>query len=162
MPLRSRRLAVIPHGWAAHHRPVTEGAMTAECIITRDREGVAPLDAGTGEPEPWEPLTIYPLPGQPGICRVQILAAGGGESEQAVGEAVAEREVLVVVPHDAPEFRAGRQTGDWVTITAGGDDPQLVGRRLRINTIDYSSLSWERDLRCLDQQTSNNPPPYDP
>lgn len=156
MPLRSRRLAVIPHGWAAHHRPVIDATKTATCLITRDREGVAPVDPGTGDPEPWEPLTLYTGP-----CRVQVLRAGGGENEEAVGETIAEREVQVTLVQDeVPELRAGRQTGDWVTITAGGDDPQMADRRLRINTIGYSSLAWERVVICIDEQTSNNPPPY--
>ena len=79
-----------------------------------------------------------------GAARVQPLA--GSERVVRFGEEpVTIREYHVTLPHDA----AGIEVDDiWVTTTS--DDTDLVGRRMRVIDVTYSSIEAVRRLRCLD------------
>lgn len=128
---------VVPAGWEAHHRPVPEGALTAQCVISRPGAGPGTYDPVTGKATPPPPTQIYAGP-----CRVQ--AQSFRPLEKAVGERPRTvHRYLLVVPLDCPQVLVG----DRVDITAA-TDPLLVGTAARVLDYPIGSLVWERDLIC--------------
>jgi hypothetical protein len=69
---------------------------------------------------------------------------------------VADREVIIrQYQVTMPLALGGRdtaviQTNDIVTVTGSDDDPQLIGRPLRVRDVRVGSLVWQRDLMCED------------
>lgn len=132
---------VIPAGWEAHHQPVADATMTAQCAITRQATGAIPgaaYNPATGRTAYPAPVTVYT-----GRCRVQradVLA-----TPQPVGERpVTVRRYTVSIPlgGDTPI-----QVNDVVEVTAA-TDPDLVGTLLRVTDVRGGSLVWQRDMQC--------------
>lgn len=140
---------VIPTGWSQHHRPVTEGAMTAACLITRAGEGESVFDPETGEMTPPPRMTIYE-----GKCRVQQL--GEGTSVTVADQGLVIASTLVVVPWDVEHIWVGDH-GDRVEITQTDEDEELLTRKLYVAAMLTASLRWERDLFCASDVTRSNP-----
>lgn len=137
---------VIPAGWAAHHKPVTEGAMGATCrITTGGAGGWDPINGNT----PGTPTVLYA-----GKCRVQAQATTPTTGD-AAGQLVTQHAYLVAITADSPVVPAGDAGAkvEIVTVDANGD-AALVGRILTVSDARYSSLRWERDLTCIDDHTN--------
>lgn len=144
MPLPKTK--VIPSGWSAHHRPVANGTMTAKIRFTRITDGPAPW------PPPETPTPVPVL--WEGICRLQELKRTN--NAVAAEQPVYLRDYLVTVPiTGTPKFVAGER-GDLGEVIEC-EDPQFLGRKIRVTDIQHGSLMWERDLVCVDDLTQNNP-----
>lgn len=127
---------VIPNGWAEHHRPVVENAMTAACIITAG--GTGGWSPTTGPGAGTAPATLYTGP-----CRVQALNSGAGPDD-AAGQSTIERPYLVAIRADVGEISVGAR----VKVITCPDDARLVGKTLTVREVRYGSQRWERDLVC--------------
>lgn len=141
MPLQGSR--VIPAGWEAHHRPVAEGTQTAWCRITRAGAGEGTWNPTKKQYDPPPRETVY----ENLSCRVQELALP--QVQEAGQQYVSSRDYRVSVPIAALAVLVE----DEVEVT-GGDpslDASLVGRPLTITDIQRGSLTWERDLICIDK-----------
>lgn len=139
----SGRRAVIPSGWSAHHRAVTEGAMTATVEARRPGGTEGAMNPATGE------RTVTPFaPHYTGKARIQIVPMFGGDTETA-GQQVTTAGYLVTVKLAGSD---GWKVDDLVKVTAvdANGDPTLVGRELTVTVVARGSLAWERDLRCTD------------
>jgi hypothetical protein len=125
---------VIPPGWSAHHRPTATDAQTSECTISRSSNG-----GGTTDPDgTWHPPTATEV--YTGPCRVvpnpereRLLVVGDQQ--------VTRRRYQVAIRYDTPEI----EIDDLIAITAA-DDTGLIGRKLRVVDVTYSSNQWQRDL----------------
>jgi hypothetical protein len=131
----------------AHHRPVADGQLTAECVVTRPSSTPNAWDDAAGR-------NIYP-PSEPiyaGSCRVQRRAMGQATVAPSV---VADRSVpvagfvVVLTATSTPLV----QVNDVVTITVCTGDPALVGCDLKVRDSHRGSITWQRDLIC-DLQTA--------
>jgi hypothetical protein len=131
---------VVPAGWSAHHAPVTEGAMNAECAITFGQAGGGwdPTNGSTAG----TPLATYTGP-----CRVQYTGTGTRETD-AADQLVAEQAVLVALPRAAGPQSEGARVR--VTYVDANGPTRLIGRLLTVRSVNRSSLAWEQDLTCTD------------
>lgn len=143
MPLPNTR--VIHPDWSRHHRPVAEGAMTGECVITEAASTgtVAEFDETLGVSAPPTPTVVYR-----GICRVQRAIAT--ESHPTIADReVTLRDYYVMLPVAAPGATQV-EVNHIVEFTVMADDPTLVGRTMRVRGDRRGSLLWQRDLVCED------------
>lgn len=142
---------VIHPRWSAHHQPVAEGGMTCRLHISVPGAGPSTFDWTTGETTSPDPDVLYPLPGQPGIGRVQadFRAQDTEQGEQSTSV----RRYLVAIPADAPAIPYAAV----VTIDACDNDAQLVGRRFFVHDVTVASERFERDLICLETATPGTP-----
>lgn len=135
--------SVLPPGWAERHRPIATSTMTVPCQIVRISDGPAPYP----KPPGWTGERVI----HDTVCRFQELKREGNPVPAEQPTSV--REYLVPVPHESPfgvplpELRAGER----------GDVILVMGRRLRISSIMFGSLEFERDLICVDNLTQQNP-----
>ncbi len=137
---------VIHPAWARHHMPVTEGAMGATCRITVGGEGGWTPEAG---PTPGVPVILYD-----GRCRVQAEPTNEAQHD-AAGQLVTTQTYLVAIPADSPAVPVGDQGAKVEILTVDDNgDADLVGRVFTVTGARYSSLRWERDLTCTDDQTN--------
>ena len=136
MPFPNQR--VIPDGYAEHHRPTTEQTHTAPATIRRIADGPAPY--------PLPPGWTGAAPIWSGMARVQLLQRENNTSPDE--QPTASREYIVTVPlAGLPDLRAGER----------GDVVDVIGRQLRITSIMFDSLEFERGLTCVDNLTQQNP-----
>jgi hypothetical protein len=135
---------VIPAGWETHHRPVPEGAMTAQCVISRPGAGNGTYDPTTGKATPAPATEVYTGPARVQPQSFRPLERAIGERPRTV------HRYLLVVPLDCPRVLVG----DRVDITAA-TDPLLVGTAARVLDFPVGSLVWERDLICEVLGTEN-------
>ncbi|MFC8732177.1 DUF6093 family protein [Luteimicrobium sp. NPDC057192] len=135
---------VIPPTWSEHHRPVTEGAMSATIRLENPGEsGWDPVNGST----PGTPTVLWS-----GLARVQQNDTQSGQAD-AVDQDVALTTYLVVIPKDAPQPTAD-VTSVVITGNAENGDPDLVGKRFTVRSVETGSLTWERDLTCELDQTN--------
>ncbi|MBB4702242.1 DUF6093 family protein [Sphaerisporangium siamense] len=120
------------------------GTQTGRCRITRHTGSTGNLDTDLV----WHPgmtrITLYTGP-----CHIAPPVPVG---YQAVGERrTGTTDYQVAIGWDAPEIL----DGDDVEILAA-EDPELVGRRLRVTSAvgDGGTQQWERLLTCV-QDTTN-------
>lgn len=135
---------VIPAGWSEHHRPVTEGAMGA--TIRLETPGNSTWDPITGATD-GTPVVVWTGP-----ARVQQQATAPA-ARDAAGQLVIATTYLVVIPQDAPTPAVDTTTVVVTAVDANGD-PDVVGRRLIVRSVETGSLTWERDLTCEYDQTN--------
>lgn len=138
---------VIPAGWQAAHRPTAESTMTGVCRIhTADGPPEYPSQTPT-------PGALY-ADGVP--CRIQQQV--GERDAEAATQQVHTRDYLVTVPLALFPDVPVTDTGPYLTLTGylpGHDgDPTLVGRALKVTSIQRGTLLWERDLVCTDDLTN--------
>lgn len=143
MPLPNTR--VIGDTWSRHHRPTATGAMTATGTIVRPPSGAtAVFDEAAGRSVLPDPATLYA-----GIMRVQRLAQAVSDSTTTTADReLTTRQYQVSIDIDAATTVL--QINDIVTVTVCADDPDVVGRPLRIRDVRLGTLAWERDLLCED------------
>ncbi|MBE7701264.1 hypothetical protein H9623_13265 [Oerskovia sp. Sa1BUA8] len=142
---------VIPAGWAAHHKPVTEGAMGATCRITTG--GAGGWNPDTGATGPGAETVLYE-----GKCRIQAQATTPTTGD-AAGQLVTQHTYLVVIPSDQPIIPTGDAGAKVRVLTVDQNgDAALPGRILTVSDARYSSLRWERDLTCIDDHTNQEAP----
>lgn len=131
---------LVPEGWEAHHAPVAEGGMTAECVVTRPASS-----AGTPTFDEEAGRTTYPA--QPkiytGPCRVQRAALTGANADVIGDRPQPLRSYVVSTPLAAPLL----QVNDVVTLTTAVD-PVMAGRRMRVEDVRGGSIVWQRDYLC--------------
>lgn len=139
MPFPNTR--VIPNGWAAHHRPVAEGGMTAAVHIPGP-PGESTWDDETQTTRIPPGADIYLGP-----ARIQLLTLT--EAQRMVAEQeITTLAYLVAITLEATDV----DVNDEVIVDQVHDDgdQSLVGRRLRVRAVARGSLAWERDLVCTD------------
>lgn len=136
-------MQVIPDGWAAAHRPVAAGAMTADCVIKRPAGGPPPYPL----PPSWDgTVTIWT-----GKCRVQELKR---ENSPIPGMQPSElRQYLVAMPfeNDAGAPLPQLATGE------GGDTVHTLGRAFGLKQSMTGSELWQNDFIAWENQTQQNP-----
>lgn len=140
MPLERSR--VIPVGWEAHHRPVAEGTMTAKCRITRASTSNGTWNDATNQYDPPAREVVY----ETLACRVQELSLP--QVQETGQQRVSSRDYRVSLPITALAVLV-----DDVLEVLGGDDTldaSLVDRPLVITDIQRGSLTWQRDVICID------------
>jgi hypothetical protein len=136
MPFPNQR--VIPTGYAEHHRPAAAGLKTEHAIIQRISDGPAPY--------PLPPTWTGSDPLWSGLVGVQELGHENGATPAE--QPTVTREYRVTVPIEGtPDFRAGER----------GDIVLVLGRVLRITSITFGSVEFERALVCVDNLTQQNP-----
>ncbi len=136
---------VIPAGWEAHHQPAAEGAMTAECVITRlATTSATRYNAATGRTDYPDPTTVYS-----GACRMQREVRSQDHARDVGGNAVTARRYLVSIPTSADPV----QINDIVTISAA-TDADMIGKKLRVTDVRGGSLLWQHDLSCEEWETT--------
>lgn len=143
MPLDNTR--VIPDGWAAHHRPVVAQALTVD--VTIREPGSTP--SGPRDPETGVRPSAPHSPHFTGKARIQVTPIAGSAEVVTADQEVTQVAYLVVVDRDESAETAVEHI---VKITAVDDnaDPTLVGRELTVAVVRRGSLTWERDLICID------------
>lgn len=136
-------MKVIPDGWAAAHRPVAAGGMTAECVIRRAVEGPPPYPLPAG----WDGSEII----WTGMCRVQELKR---ENSPIPGLQPSElRQYLLAFPfHNdngvaLPQLRTGE----------GGDTVHAVSRMFNLKQSMTGNELWQNDFIAWENQTQQNP-----
>lgn len=145
---------IIPAGFSAHHRSAVRSVMTARVRI--DRRTASQDDDGEG----WSPSTGATAPAEDdalwtGPARVQAQASAALNPEVAE-QRVAVRDYLVQLPVDVPPLSID-DGGDTITVLSCPDDPDLVGRRMRVADIPHGTLLWARDVIATDDLSSNGP-----
>jgi hypothetical protein len=143
VPLPNTR--VIHPDWSNRNRPVAEGAMTGECIITEAASTgtVAEFDEVLGVSAVATATVVYR-----GICRVQRAIAT--ESHPTVADReVTLRDYYVMLPVAGPGATQVA-VNHIVEFSSMPDDPTLVGRTMRVRGDRRGSLLWQRDLVCED------------
>jgi len=122
--------------FSPHHRPTATTAMTAACQLTRQTSAEGTTDPETGEWTPPGRTVLYRGP-----CRIRPATTIGNEKLQDIGAAMetVRRYDLSLPWHTEP------QVGDEIVFLSGVD-PALVGRRLRVVTVEVASEQWQRDL----------------
>lgn len=138
--------AVIPHGWAAHHRDAIAGTMTATCDLRHPGGTGKTFDPNTGSSS-----TTAATPYVTGArCRVQAITEPGATTLDAA-QLVTTVAYLVTIAFD-DAGAADAKVDDLITITAADDNatPGLVGRTLTVKSRVRGSLAWELDLTCVD------------
>lgn len=120
--------------------------MTAEGIVTRPG-GTPVFNELLGYSVTPEPSQLYAGP-----IRVQRMQP----ALSASAATIADREVIIrEYQVNLPLTVDGRatppmQTNDLVAVTACDDDPDLIGKVLRVRDVRLGSLVWQRDLLCED------------
>lgn len=145
--LGSGRRSVIPEDWSGHHRPALAGTRTATVALRRPGGTPGAFDPVTGT----RPSTPFPAYYGLGIsepnARIQVLPSN--DQVRLAGEQeISTLGYQVTLDHAID----GIQIDDLVTVTAVDDngDQGLVGRELRVESIERGSLHWERRLLCSD------------
>lgn len=128
---------VIPSGWEQHHRPIAEGTHTATITFKRP-SGAATFNAATGT-KTQPTITVYSGP-----CRIQEIGRGD-QVAMAVGQRITVRRYMVSLTITAASLRL-----DDVGTVDTASDPSLPGRPLRITDVQRGSLTFERNLICVD------------
>lgn len=136
----SGRRRVIPLDWSEHHRQVVEGTMASATVELRNPTAAATSQEWDDETEQW--VTVPAGAYWSGGARIQML------NQQAQPVVVASdpetvADYLVVVPATVAGVKAGHRAK-----VASCDDPDLVGKTLRVQTVAYGSHRFERDLFC--------------
>jgi hypothetical protein len=118
------------------NRPAATGTMTAEAVITRDA-GPGTFDPVTRKTPQLPDTTVHTGPARvQTMLRLNLPAEFGGQQ-------VSLHRYQVSIAWDAPEIRVD----DTVRFTAASD-LQLVGRKVRVLDVIFSSLQLQRDLIC--------------
>lgn len=138
--------AVLPPLWQQHHRPIAESTMTGLCRVH-----------GASGPPVWpsqEP-SQGPVYAENVPCRVQRIA--GDREAEAATQQVTTAQYLATVPLDMFPDLPVTDTGPHLTVTGykpgHAGDPHLIGRPLKVTSIQRGTLVWERDLTVMDDLT---------
>lgn len=130
---------VVPAGWEPHHEPTVEAAFTARCRLrdpAKDTEG--PLDRDTGT----HPI-VKAAPYYDGPCRIQQLHQP--QTAETAGQVVLTHDYLLQVPKSVTQA-APQHVAEIYDAT----DATINGRELEVSDVARGSLTWCRDLTCLD------------
>ncbi len=126
-------------GVLALGRAAAEQLLRDACLIER-KDGPPVLNTLTGQNvQEW--VTVYT-----GRCRVKTVGQGS-ESEYGEREVTLHR-YAISLPWDTT---AAVRREDRLTVTACGDDPQLVGRQLEVIDVAYSGTATVRRLVAEDR-----------
>ena len=135
------RTTIIPPEWERHHRPVAASTMTGLCRVIRPGQ-----PGGYPDFETAPDVVLVET-----VCRVQQQNRPGRVN--AEGQLVDSRDYLVTIPADAwPTGAVVDDTGPILVVDGylpgHAGDPDLVGRRLRVEQVLHGTLRFERDLHC--------------
>jgi hypothetical protein len=136
-----RNTRVVPQGWEQHHRPVSEDAMPAVCLIQRQSSTTTAWDDAAGKDVFVPASTVYDGP-----CRVHAAAAAAAAT--VVDRQLALAAYVVTIPAESDRVQAG----DLIKITECEGDPALVDIPLIVTGATRSALTWERVIQVQMQQ----------
>ncbi|MEV2239523.1 DUF6093 family protein [Micromonospora sp. NPDC049891] len=145
MPLQGSR--VVHPLFEAHHRPVSESAMTVDVRLMRPVEGGV-RDKAAG-------VTTFPEPQTVWSGRARVRSNLGTSPSVQADRVVAVGAYQVILPADAPTPRVR----DYFDLLGGVSDPSLVGMLLRVVDVPRSGLSWQRNVGCDVEQPINRREP---
>lgn len=136
MPPRPNTPVIHPR-WEEHHRPVADGTHTA--TITFKRPSGPPVFDDTTGTTTQPTATVFSGP-----CRIQELGRGD-QITIAAGQRITDRRYQVSLSITASDL----QLDDIGTVDTA-NDPSLPGRPLRVIDVQRGSLTFERNLICID------------
>lgn len=126
--------------------------MRGTCIIERP---TGDKNVGGGKVEK-EYTQVYPDPSwwpdthphTDGKCQTRYPGIAAEQNRELAGQTTTESRVTHKIPHGV-----SIRPGDRVTILSDLDNPQLVGRVLRVESVDDQSQATAQRLRCTDVQS---------
>lgn len=134
----------------AELRAYAQTRMRASCTIIRPGAPVTDENGDVTTPS----TQIYPDPSWPedhplrrGPCYTRYPGLAFEQNADVGGASVVASRIVVRVP-----FGPICRPGDVVTITADPDNPQMVGARLQVASIDDQSQATAQRLLCVDYQ----------
>lgn len=146
---------VIPANWGRSHAPVATKSMTAHCRILPPGEGPLVFDPAEKISKRSDVLPTYDGP-----CRIQILnaqdtvAVVAEQTQSTSGYLITlTRDPTGTNDDDIPFTSDGITLAHTVHVDTC-DDPDLVGRMLRIRSVVHGTERFERDLLCVEDQST--------
>lgn len=131
-------------------RAAFRARMRGTCVIRRFGDAVTDADGRVTAPS----TQVYPDPAWPaehpdsaGPCYVRYPGLAFEQNFESVGVTVVESRVVVRIP-----FGVVIRPKDEVEILADPDNPQLVGTRLLVASIDDQSQATAQRIVCRDRQ----------
>lgn len=144
MPFPNTR--VIPKDWSAHHAPVLASSANATCFFYDPDKTQTDWDPETGEVGTTTYHYVAGNADNPLRCRV-VAQQGANPTEQA-DQLSTERPYLVqVVDALLGDFLV--QERHEVRIVSADNDPRLVGKSLRVESVQMGSERFMRDVWCV-------------
>ncbi|WP_109507353.1 DUF6093 family protein [Nocardioides speluncae] len=136
----SGKRRVIPADWQHHHAPTIEATL-ASTVAIGPAAGTPAWNPATKQTETAAVPPVYDGP-----AAVQAVAAGlgGNTSKRVAEELVPHRSYEVTLPWDATT----EVTTDHVVTVTADEDPDMVGRRFTINTIERGTRRFSRVLQA--------------
>lgn len=125
----------------ARGRRAAEARMVDTCTIRRpDPNGNPVLDENTGQYLGPPPITVYS-----GKCEFQVSAVlAGAQNAEAAGDTVTVQDQLLKLPVEGDS--ASVRVDDTVTCDTSAHDPDLPGRRFRVDALHHESYATSRRL----------------
>ncbi len=136
MPLPGTR--VVPDGWEQRHQPVVEATFTAR-VQLRDPSG----DTQTWNTATGKYTTVKAAAYYDGPCRIQQL--NRTQTAETAGQVEATHDYLVQIPKTVTAVHTGH-----LAVIYDATDTTLNGRELQVSDVLRGSLTWARDLTCID------------
>lgn len=138
MPLSGGR--VIPAGWSAHHRPVSESAMTATCRVEVPGTPGA-FDDDTGYRTASTPTVLYE-----GKARVMVNFRP--QSANLAEQDTSTQRYTVAIPNSGPTIPYAA-----VVVVTATKNPRLLGRAFYVESAAISSENFEQVLTVIETAT---------
>ena len=135
LPVRGK-LAIVPDGWAEHHRPAAHGFLTGDCEAYTQGPSADWPAPPEGERVPkWAHMD----------CSVQFLTQSSRPVKIADGiEVIATHRISV------PIGATWLHYGDTIRVLANPDDPALNGREFQVLSAETGTTNWTREYLCQD------------
>lgn len=130
---------VIPAGWEEHHVPVVEATFTAKCKLRDPAGDTQTWNAATGTYSTVKTAAYYDGP-----CRVQ--QSHQPQTAETAGQVESTHDYLLQIPKSVTAV-AVKHVAEIYAAT----DTTLNGRVLEVSDVMRGSLTWSRDLACLDR-----------
>lgn len=144
MPLPNTR--IIPKHWSAHHAPALGSSTNATCFFYDPEKSQTDWDPETGEVGETTYHFIQGTVESPLRCRV-VAQQKANPTEQA-DQLSTERPYLVQV-FDSSLGDFSVEERHEVRIVSADNDPRLVGRSMRVESVQMGSERFMRDVWCL-------------
>jgi hypothetical protein len=130
----------IPARWSQHHRPTATATQTARCTVTRPGTGSGTLNPD-GSYIPPAATIIYTGP-------ARVTPRTTSERVAVVGDQrITVREYMVAIEWDSDIHV------DDITTVDDAQDPELVGKKLRVTDVRFASEQWERVFAATEDLT---------
>ena len=126
----------IPDNWSAVHQPFASATLTGRIVLREPGEG-GDWDPVLGVTEGEDGAVLYDGPFQ-----AQSLARNSDSVQDAAGQAVTERDYLLVLRAEAPAAPPGTRCH----VEECPDDAEMVGKVFSVTGPVLGSRRFERDL----------------